>query len=61
MPKTVTFLVHVLTEPVAGECPACLFDALRRAHGYRLSVHGVTQVFDRIYCGRCAADRRRER
>lgn len=59
MPAHVVIPVSVLVEQVSGECPACGFDALRRTHGYRLSSHGVTQVFDVIFCGRCRAEERR--
>jgi hypothetical protein len=59
MPARVVIPVSVLVERVAGECPACGFDALCRSHAYRLSADGVTQVWDAIYCGRCRAEERR--
>lgn len=59
MPARITVRLDVLTEPVDGECPTCLFDALRRTHGYSLSPTGVTQVFDVLYCARCRAEEKR--
>lgn len=59
MPKTMVVRVDVLTEPVAGECPACGFDALCRLHGYHAHLAGVSQIVDMIRCGRCTAEQQR--
>lgn len=60
MPHTILQITTVV-RPVDGECPDCHFDALRRISGFHLSLHGVTTVFEHVYCGRCRAEERRER
>lgn len=59
-PRSIQVRVDAFTDRLNEECPVCGFDALLRAHGYLLSEHGVTQVFDRIFCARCRAEERRE-
>lgn len=52
--------ISTLVESVPGECPVCMFDALRRVQGFHLTPSGVTPVFDLTYCGRCRAENQRE-
>lgn len=51
--------LSVYTSNIAGECPDCRFDALRRVRAYELLETGVTTRVDKTLCGRCKAEEKR--
>lgn len=57
---TKTITVSILVRHLDTECPDCMFDAMIRVHTYQLLETGVKTWMDKTYCGRCAAEGKRD-